>query len=84
MKTNTLLNSKYVLNLKLISVIQKAIEEKLRESRITKLQSNNLTIQKSFKLECFPNDIYINSDSLKLVHNSFCFKFAVEKRCKYA
>lgn len=84
MKANTLLNSKYVLNLKLISLIQKVISQELRESRITKLQSDNLTIQKSFKLECFPNDKAMNSDFLKLVHNSFCLKFAEEKRCKYA
>ena len=84
MKANIQLKSKYVLNLELISLMQKAIEKELRESRFTKLQSNNLTIQKSFKLECFPNDKAINNHFLKLVDNSFCFKFTEEKRCKYA
>ena len=84
MKTNTLLNSKYVLNLKLIPLIQKVLSKEFRESRITKLQSNNSILYNSFNYECFPNDIAINSDSLKLVDNSFCFKFAEEKRCKYA
>lgn len=84
MKANTLLNSKYVLNLKLIPVIQKVLSKELRESRITKLQSNNSILYKSFNHECIPNDKAINSDFLKLVHNSFCLKFAEEKRCKYA